>query len=74
MVVVNKLTKDTDMKKFLIGLWMCLLAMGAQAAIQVKATAPDVVEEGEQFRLSFTVNTQDVSDFHLPELEGFSID
>lgn len=62
------------MKKFVIALWMCCLAIGVQAAIQVKATAPEVVEEGEQFRLSFTVNTHDVTDFHLPELEGFSID
>ena len=63
------------MKRYVVLLlWLCLWGVEARAAVQVKASAPEVVEEGEQFRLSFTVSTQDVSDFHLPELKGFSID
>ena len=62
------------MKKYIALLWLCCLTVGIRAAIQIKAAAPDVVEEGEQFRLSFTVNTQDVSNFHLPTLKGFSVD
>ena len=62
------------MKKYIALLWLCCLTVGIRAAVQIKAAAPDVVEEGEQFRLSFTVNTQDVSNFHLPTLKGFSVD
>ena len=58
------------MKKYIALLWLCCLTVGIRAAVQIKAAAPDVVEEGEQFRLSFTVNTQDVSNFHLPTLKG----
>ena len=61
------------MKKYIALLWLCCLTVGIRAAVQIKAAAPDVVEEGEQFRLSFTVNTQDVSNFHLPT-ERFSVD
>ena len=62
------------MKKYIVLFWLCCLCAGMRAAVQVTASAPDVVEEGEQFRLSFTVNTQDVSDFRWAEPEGFSID
>ena len=62
------------MKKYIALLWLCCLTVGIRAAVQIKAAAPDVVEEGEQFRLSFTMNTQDVSNFHLPTLKGFSVD
>ena len=62
------------MKRYVLIFWLCWLGMCARAAIQIKASAPDVVEEGEQFRLSFTINSQDVSNFRLPELKGFSID
>ena len=62
------------MGKYVLLLWLCLLAAGVHAAVQVKATAPEEVEVGEQFRLSFTINTQDVGDFNWPEPEGFSVD
>ena len=63
-----------NMKRFVLILWLCWAGMCARAAIQVKASAPDVVEEGEQFRLSFTINSQDVGNFRLPDLEGFNVD
>lgn len=63
-----------NMKRYVLILWLCWVGMCARAAIQVKASAPDVVEEGEQFRLSFTINSQDVGNFRLPDLEGFNVD
>lgn len=62
------------MKKHIVSLWLCCLAAGVRADVQIKASAPDVVEEGEQFRLSFTVNTEDVKNFSLPAPKGFSVD
>ena len=35
------------MKKYIALLWLCCLTVGIRAAIQIKAAAPDVVEEGE---------------------------
>lgn len=45
---------------------------------QIKATltaeAPDVVVSGDQFRLTFTVNTQKVKDFRAPSItKGFDV-
>lgn len=65
---------EMDLKKYILWVWFCLSGISMQAAIHIKASAPDIVEEGEQFRLSFTINTQDVSDFQLPPLKGFNID
>lgn len=62
------------MKKYILMLLLCMFGVNIQAEVQVKASAPDVVEVGEQFRLSFTVNTQDVSNFSFPEVTGFSVD
>ena len=53
------------MKKYIALLWLCCLTVGIRAAVQIKAAAPDVVEEGEQFRLSFTVNTQEIGRAHV---------
>ncbi len=62
------------MKKYIVLIWLCCFVLTTQAAIQVKASAPSVVEEGEQFRLSFTINTQDITDFNFPSLKEFSVD
>jgi hypothetical protein len=37
------------------------------------ATAPDVVVVGDQFRLSYKVNTQKVKDFRAPSVKGFEV-
>ena len=38
------------------------------------AEAPDVVVSGDQFRLTFTVNTQKVKDFRAPSItKGFDV-
>ena len=62
------------MKKYILIFLFCMFGVNMQAEVQVRASAPDVVEVGEQFRLSFTINTQDVSNFSFPEVTGFSVD
>ncbi len=60
-------------KLFFLLLWM--LVVGAQAFAQATlvAEAPDVVVSGDQFRLSFTVNTQNVRNFRAPSIRGFEV-
>lgn len=53
---------------------LCIMTVPLYADIELKATGPSEVEEGEQFQLKFTVNTQDVSDFSFSGTEGFNID
>ncbi len=48
----------------------CLTATGQQ--VEFKASAPAVVEVGERFRLSFSVNRQG-TDLQVPTLEGFEL-
>ena len=36
------------MKKYIALLWLCCLTVGIRAAVQIKAAAPDVVEEGDR--------------------------
>lgn len=52
-------------------LFLCALSLGAQ--VRFTTSAPEAVVEGEQFRLSFKVNTQDVSDFTPPVFTGFDV-
>ena len=63
-----------NMKKYIILLILCLTGVYVQADVQMKATAPETVEVGEQFKLSVTINTQNVTDFRLPDLNDFSVD
>lgn len=54
------------MKKLIVIL-MALIAYSTQALadkVSFTASAPDVVVVGDQFRLSYTVTTQKVKDFH----------
>ncbi len=62
------------MKKYIILLWGCLCSVGVWADIQIKASAPEAVEAGEQFRLVYNINTSEKNKFSLPELNGFRID
>ena len=41
--------------------------------VTLTAEAPDVVVSGDQFRLSFTVNTQKGKDFRAPSIKGFEV-
>ncbi|MDR1756764.1 MAG: BatD family protein [Culturomica sp.] len=58
----------------LIGLFACILTFltAAGQPVEFKASAPSVVEVGEQFRLSFSVNRQG-TDLQVPTLEGFNL-
>lgn len=63
------------MKKLIIIL-IALVAYSTQALadkVSFTASAPDAVVVGEQFRLSYTVTTQKVKDFHVPSIKGFDV-
>lgn len=45
----------------------------ADDKVNFTADAPDAVVQGDQFRLSFTINTQDVSDFRAPSISHFDV-
>lgn len=63
------------MRKLFI-IWIALTALCIQAVaenISFKASAPDVVVVGAQFRLSYTVTTQKIKDFRAPSIKGFEV-
>lgn len=63
------------MRKIIFLLLLTVTAWQMQAANKVTftASAPDVVVRGDQFRLEFTVNTQQVKDFRAPSISGFDV-
>lgn len=63
------------MRKIIFLLLLTVTAWQMQAANKVTftASAPDVVVSGDQFRLEFTVNTQQVKDFRAPSISGFDV-
>lgn len=60
-------------KLFFLFLWMIAVGVQAFAQATLVAEAPDAVVSGDQFRLSFTVNTQNVRNFRAPSIRGFEI-
>ena len=52
-----------DIPERLTLLCICLMTMLAAGAQEISVSAPRTVSAGENFRVSFTVNTQDVEDF-----------
>ena len=69
---------NNNMKSFLLLMLLYLFvpstyAYSAGEDITFRASAPDVVAVGEQFRLSYVLNTQDVRSFQAPAMPGFSI-
>ena len=54
--------------KILLTILLCLAAVGAALAQTLTARAPQQVQEGQQFRLQYTVNTQDVSGFGIGQI------
>ena len=61
------------MKRTLLMLTLLLLGGGIMAEeVEFTAKAPNVVRHGQQFRLTFTVNTQ-ADDFQPPNIEHFSV-
>lgn len=45
----------------------------ADGKVTFTASAPDAVAVGDQFRLSYTVTTQNVRDFRAPSIKGFDV-
>lgn len=60
----------------LIVILIALMAYGSQALadkVTFTASAPDAVVVGEQFKLSFTVTTQNIKEFQAPAIKGFDV-
>ena len=55
---------------FLIAALLCSFTM--QAQVTFKASAPQAVEKGQQFRLSYILNKEG-RDLRLPDLKGFEV-
>ena len=64
------------MKRILI---LCLvffiicLSAKADDKVTFSASAPEAVAVGDQFRLSYTINTQSVRDFRVPSIKDFEV-
>ena len=58
---------------FLILMISATLQLWAKDDVTLKASAPEVVVSGDQFRLTYTVNSQDVKDFLAPQAKGFDV-
>lgn len=58
-------------------LWIALLIFCVRAIADEKitftASAPEAVVIGDQFRLSYTVNTQNVKDLRIPSIKDFEV-
>ncbi len=63
------------MRKIIFLLFTILAAWQGKAADKVRfvAEAADVVVSGDQVRLVFTVNSQDIKDFRAPSIKGFDV-
>lgn len=63
------------MRKIIFLLITILAAWQVKAADNVRfvAEAADVVVSGDQVRLVFTVNSQDIKDFRAPSIKGFEV-
>ena len=65
------------MRKFIF-VWIalmlvCVHAVIADDKVTFTASAPDAVAVGDQFRLSYTVNTQNVRDFRVSSIKNFEV-
>lgn len=54
-------------------LMMAALSLWADDDVSFTASAPEAVAVGDQFRLSYTITTQDVRDFRAPSIKGFEV-
>lgn len=63
------------MRKIIFLLFTILAAWQVKAADKVRfvAEAADVVVSGDQVRLVFTVNSQDIKEFRAPSIKGFDV-
>ena len=65
----------TKMRKVILFFILISTVIGAWADgnITFTANAPEVVVSGDQFRLSYTVNTKKVRDFRAPDIKDFDV-
>ena len=63
------------MRKVILFFILICTVVGAWAddKITFTANAPEVVVSGDQFRLSYTINTQKVRDFRAPSIKDFDV-
>ena len=62
------------MRKVILFFILINTVIGAWAdGITFTANAPEVVVSGDQFRLSYTINSQKVRDFRAPSIQGFEV-
>ena len=62
------------MRKVILFFILISTVVGAWAdGITFTANAPEVVVSGDQFRLSYTINSQKVRDFRAPNIQGFEV-
>lgn len=55
---------------YILILWLCLLFGITEIQAQISVSVPSRVSTGENFRLSYTINTQDVEDFRAGDIPG----
>lgn len=71
----NMIKRNIMMRKtylVLLALLVSTLAW-ADGELTFTADAPQAVEMGSQFRLSYTINTQKVRDFRAPSIKNFDV-
>ena len=68
MITIHELQSRKWMVKVLLILFTFHLSLITSLAQTLTGSAPSHVAVGEQFRLSYTVNTQDVSDFRAGDI------
>lgn len=62
------------MRKVILFFILIITVIGAWAdEITFTANAPEVVVSGDQFRLSYTINSQKIRDFRAPNIQGFEV-
>jgi len=62
------------MRKIILFFILISTVIGVWAdEITFTANAPEVVVSGDQFRLSYTINSQKVRDFRAPSIQGFEV-
>lgn len=62
-----------QMKRIVCIAWLCVWTVVLHAEVKITVNAPEAVVAGEDFRLSYTINSQDVSDFKAPSFTGFEV-
>ena len=61
------------MKRLVFFFLLTITVLQSWSQVRVTASAPGEVINGDQFKLSYTVNTQDVSDFKIPSIQDFDV-